>query len=118
MEFLTGSYEDREILRRHWIAELVIGSKPYWSGTTSSLLLEDWLNKALKEIGDGDTTPLPEIWKRNLLNGYLGMGETETTIESCEGFYVYLSPEQPPFQTSSDLSVRVFLDGTLYRAVQ
>lgn len=118
MEILTGSKEDREIFRRTWIAEFVIGSKPYWSGPTSSLLLEDWLNKALKEIGDGDATPLPEIWERNLLNGFLGLGKTQEIIESCQAFGVFLSPENTSFQLSSDFSVRVFLDGTLYRAVQ
>lgn len=118
MEVLNGSQQDRDSFGRNWIAELVIGFKPYWRGPTSSLLLEDWLNKALKEIGDGDATPLPEIWQRNLLNGYLSLGRTKVKIETQEAFYVSLSPQQEPFTLSSDFSVRVFLDGTLFRAVQ
>jgi hypothetical protein len=118
MEVLEGSQEDRNAFGRNWIAELTIGKKPYWSGPTSSLLLEDWLNKALKEIGDGDSTPLPKIWERNLLNGYLAMGHSSTVIGTQEYFHFALSPHKEPFTLSSDFTVRVFLDGQYFRAVQ
>jgi hypothetical protein len=118
MEVLEGSQEDRNAFGRIWIGELWIGCKPYWSGPVSSLLLEDWLNKALKEIGDGDSTPVPKIWERNLLNGYLAMGRAKAVIETQEAFHFSLSPQKEPFTPSSDFTVRVFLDGQYFRAVQ
>lgn len=118
MEVLGGTAGDLAWLQRCCSLQLVIGTKIYWQGAASTLLLENWLRRGLKDIGRTKRRKVEQYLDRSLRNGFLHLGgTTPIVIEQKQDFLVevfctpYLFPSQK-------ISIRVFLDGTLFRPIQ
>lgn len=112
MEVFGASTEALACLQRSCLVELFIGCKLYWRGPASTLLLEDRLRKALKDIGRTKRRKVEKYLDRCLQLGLT----TPTVIGIQQPFEVRLSFEQF-FFPCQNISIRVFLDGTLFRPV-
>lgn len=114
MEIIECCPEDLPNLRRCLI-RLTLGNRSYWNGPASSLLLEDWLRRELRNIKKGRNRRIDKYLDRVLVSSLGGL----EPMYACpaDQILVDLNPDHS-FTLSGNLSVRFFLEGIEYRHIQ
>lgn len=120
MEILSASPGDVDWLKRYGMVKLEMGSRNYYDGPLSSLLLEDWLRKAVEKISAESGNAIREYLNDVLVEGRLQLGAIEQEafmIETLQAFKVLIFSE-PIISLSDPVQLRVILDGPAFRPIE